>query len=201
MILSRSHAIIANRRNAMRITAILIAVLISALAPHPLHAERVRASKVPVATCKEFAGSIFKPCICSSKVPNTIKYRPSLKECGGKAAAILFGEYANSFSVVLRDNQNRDRVPASGYHGCSQAETDAGLNKCSAFKCQVVLKTSSSSVGSGSQQICCFGESGRSPILAGASRMTLKIRDVPGSTFDPLLRVCLNKFNPNRPLN
>ena len=164
-------------------------------------AERARLLKIPDAKCKEFAGSIFKPCVCSSQVPKEIKYRPSLKECGGRAAAGLFGAYANSYSVVLRDNQNRDRWPATGYNGCSAREVAAGLNKCSAFKCQKVVKTSSSSLGQGSQQICCFGESGASKILAGATRMTVKLRDDPSSGTDPLVRVCLNNFSPSSALN
>lgn len=165
-------------------------------------AERPRAKvKLPVASCKEFSSSIFKPCVCSSKVPKSVKYRPALKECGGKAAAILFSEYSNSYSVVLRDNQNRDRVPARGYQGCSDAEVALGLNKCSAFKCQKVLRVGTSSAGKGSQQICCFGESGTNRILAGATRMTIKLQDIPNSTFDPLVRICLDKFSPQRPLN
>lgn len=164
-------------------------------------AQRIRARAVPEARCKEFKQSVFKPCICSQEVPRRIKYRPTLRECGGRSAAILFGEFANSFSVVLRDNQNRDRWPARGYNGCTAEETEAGLNKCSAFKCQDVLRVSSSSAGNGSQQICCFGERASSPIMRGATRMTIKLRDIPGSGTDPLLRVCLNQFNPRLPLN
>lgn len=167
----------------------------------PAEAERVRRNSVPVARCKEFARSIFKPCVCSQQVPRRIKYRPTLRECGGRSAAILFGEFANSFSVVLRDNQNRDRWPASGYNGCSAIETEAGLSKCSAFKCQDVLRVNSSSAGSGTQQICCFGERASSPLMRGATRLTIKLRDVPGAGTDPLLRICLNKFNPRLPLN
>lgn len=183
----------------LRVLASIVAgcIIVSPFA----NAERARAKRVPVATCKEFPASIFKPCICSNKVPKTIKYRASVEECGGAAAAILFGEYAGSYSVVLRDNQNRDRVPALGYNGCSATESEAGLNRCSAFKCQSVLKVGNSSVGPGSQQICCFGEPGNSRILAAASRMTIKLRDDPTSTNDPLLRVCLNKFDPRKKLN
>ncbi len=182
---------------------VLLAILLCAisLAPHHADAARRRAAKIPVATCKEFAGSIFKPCICHDRVPKSIKYRPAVKECGGDAGAILSGEFAGSYSVVLRDNQNRDRVPAFGYQGCSAAEVELGLNKCSAFKCQKVVKTNSSSVLSGPQQICCFGEPGKNRILAGATRLTIKLRDIPGSTNDPLVRVCLNTFNPKKSLN
>jgi hypothetical protein len=148
-------------------------------------------SSAPAARCNE---SVFKPCICAKNVPETIKYRPSLAACGGKAAAILEGEYGNSFSVVLRDRENRDRYPASGFNGCSKAEADLGLAKCSAYKCQKVTRKNG-------KLICCFGGSGDSAVLSKASRMTIKLRDVPGSSDDPLLRVCLNRFSPRVKLN
>lgn len=157
--------------------------------------------EIPEATCKEIAGSPFKPCICADKVPTTIKYRPSLAECGGKAAAILSGQFATSYSVVLRDKGNRDRWPASGYNGCTSEETSKGLNKCSAFKCQKILKRSTSSVTTGAQQICCFGEKGTNQILGGASRLTIKLQDVPNSSSDPLVRVCLNGYKATKNLN
>ena len=164
-------------------------------------AQRLSSAKIPAAQCKEFPGSIFKPCICASKVPKTVKYRPSLKECGGDAAAILSGNFLNSYSVVLRDSQNRDRWPASGYNGCSSAEVENGLSKCSAFKCQKIIKTNSSSAHDGAQQICCFGEAGTNPILEGATRLTIKLKDIPNSTADPLVRACLSGFDADKRLN
>ena len=152
------------------------------------------APTLPAPHCKEFPGSRFKPCICARDVPAQIQFRTTLPACNGKAAAILKGSYANSFSVVLRDSQNRDRWPSSGYNGCSATEVALGLNKCSAFKCQKVLR-------SASQQICCFGEAGTSRILAGATRMTVKFRDVPNAGNDPLARICLNKFSAKKNLN
>lgn len=179
----------------MVLTAILLQVT-------PVLAERKTSTvNIPVAKCKEFANSVFKPCICNKKAPASIKYRPALEECGGKAAAILTRGYSNSFSVVLRDKQNRDRWPASGYNGCTKKEVDEGLSKCSAFKCQKVIKTNSSSVYTGKQQICCFGEAGTTKIMRGATRLTIKIRDVPGSNLDPLVRVCLKDFSPLNDLN
>ncbi len=152
------------------------------------------AQNLPEAKCKEFRGSRFKPCICAAEVPNSIQYRPTLAACGGKAAAILSGSFASAFSVVLRDKQNRDRWPAANYNGCSAAETALGLNKCSAFKCQEVIKASG-------EQICCFGEPGTSRIMRGASRMTIKFRDIPNAGNDPLARICLSGFSPRRNLN
>jgi hypothetical protein len=127
-------------------------------------------------------------------VPADISYEPTSAVCDGKAAATLRGRFASSFSVVLRDKMNRDRWPAAGYNGCSAAETELGLNRCSAFKCQKVIRSKN-------QQTCCFGEVGTSRIMAGATRMTVKLRDLPNSRFDPLLRVCLNKFSPRLKLN
>jgi hypothetical protein len=159
-----------------------------------LPASLLQAQTLPDAKCKEFKNSRFKPCICANEVPKQIRYRPSVRACGGKAGAILSGSYASSFSVVLRDNQNRDRWPASGYNDCSAEETADGLNKCSAFKCQKVIRTPG-------QQICCFGETGTSSILRGATRLTIKFKDIPNAGNDPLARVCLNKFSPRTNLN
>lgn len=156
--------------------------------------------RVPEANCKEFPGSIFKPCICDDEVPRAIKYRPSLGICGGDAAAILQGGYSSSYSVVLRDSQNRDRWPASGYNGCNEAEVEEGLAKCSAFKCQKVVRRRNPKTRR-REFICCFGEPGTSSILAPATRMTIKLRDIPGSSEDPLVRVCLNGFDADVPLN
>jgi len=159
-----------------------------------LQVSQAFALKFPPARCKEFRGSIFKPCVCPRHVPKTIKYRPSLAVCGGKAAAILSGAYGNSFSVVLRDSQNNDRVPAVGFNGCTQAEADLGLSRCSAFKCQKTIR-------SGGKYTCCFGDSGTSRTLSSATRMTIKLRDDPTSGNDPLIRVCLPGFDPDKRLN
>lgn len=189
----------------MRIHSLLcsffLVIFLGGISSNKAFAQDSSSPLVPVAQCKEFPGSIFKPCICPEQLPAQVKYRPAVAECGGKAAAVLFGPYANSFSTVLRDKQDRDRWPASGYHRCSKREVAAGLNKCSAFKCQKVLKLATSSVGVGAQQICCFGEAGNSSILRGATRMTVKVQDIPGSTADPLLRICLQNYNPTIPLN
>lgn len=34
---------------------------------------------------------------CNPNVPKTIKYRPSLTQCGGNAAVILSGKYLNPY--------------------------------------------------------------------------------------------------------
>lgn len=152
-----------------------------------------QAIEVPPARCNE---SVFKPCICAPAVPAEVKYRPRLAACGGKAAVILEGEWASAFSVVFRDRQNRDRYPSSGYNGCTAAEAGgvAPPNRCSAFKVQRRIRESG-------RTIHCFGNRGTDTILAKASRLTVKLRDVPMSSMDPLARICLRGFSPRVPLN
>ena len=151
------------------------------------------AIELPAARCNE---SVFKPCICAKSVPTEVKYRPRLAECGGKAAVILEGEWAGAFSVVFRDRQNRDRYPSSGYNGCTAAEAGgvAPPNRCSAFKVQRRIREAG-------RVIHCFGNKGSDKILAKASRLTVKLKDVPTSSMDPLARICLNGFSARKPLN
>jgi hypothetical protein len=153
----------------------------------------VQAIELPPARCNE---SVFKPCICAKSVPTEVKYRPRLAECGGKAAVILEGEWAQAFSVVFRDRQNRDRYPSFGYNGCTAAEAGgvAPPNRCSAFKVQKKIREEG-------RVIHCFGNKGSDKILAKASRLTVKLKDVPTSSTDPLARICLNGFSAKRPLN
>ena len=148
---------------------------------------------IPEAYCNE---SVFTPCICSGSVPEDIKFRPRLSRCGGNAAVILSGEWASSFSVVLRDRLNRDRYPTSGYNGCTaqQAGGESPPAKCSAYKVQKKIRMNG-------KVIHCFGNKGTDSILAKASRLTIKIKDVPGSSADPLARVCLNNYSPKVKLN
>lgn len=146
---------------------------------------------LPDANCNE---SVFKPCICASKSPVDVKFRPSYSQCNGRAAAILEGSFARSFSVVLRDRENRDRFPATGFNGCTAAQAALGPNRCSAYKCQKVIKTAGS-------MTCCFGAAGKSRILSKATRMTIKLKDSPNNTNDPIVRVCLPLFSARYPMN
>ena len=149
---------------------------------------------LPEATCNE---SRFKPCICASKSPKDIVYRPRYKQCGGRAAAILRGKYASAFSVVLRDRLNRDRFPASGFNGCSAAEA-GGVSppaRCSAYKCQ---KTFRDATGA---KVCCFGGSGKSKVLSKVTRLTIKVADSPNNSNDPIVRVCLPLFSSTASMN
>lgn len=166
-----------------------------------LRAEAIDVDSLPKAKCNE---SRFKPVICAKDVPEDIKYRPSFGKCGGNAAALLDGDWASSYSIVLRDKENRDRVPpctstGTNFNGCSYYQcNDLALKSCSAFKCQKVIKTK---VRGKSRTICCFGGTGTSKVLSGATRMTIKLADDPGSHNDPLVRVALNKYSPKRKLN
>ncbi len=169
----------------MRILSFFLTIAIFAV---PLTASAI---DIPKATCNE---SVFRPCICASKAPEEIQYRPRHPSCGGKAGITLTGELSNSFSVVFRDRQNRDRFPSVGYNGCTKTQADKGLAKCSAYKCQKTIRTDGS-------YTCCFGNRGSDKILSKVTRMTIKIRDVPGATTDPLLRVCLPLFSAKNPMN
>lgn len=140
----------------------------------------------------------FRRCICAPNVKSSIRYRPSVLECNGNAAAILHDEYVDAFSIVVRDSQNRDRFPdaGSGFGGCnfSLANSASPPNRCSAFKVQDKFK-----IAGGTAIVHCFGASGYSSIFSDAVRMTLKLEDVPSSNDDPLERYCL--YAGDLPLN
>jgi hypothetical protein len=148
-------------------------------------------------------GNRFKPCVCAPDVTKLVQYRPSIAECGKKAGIVMSGaRYINAFSVVVRDRDNRDRWPlnfpatGTGYGGCTLAQAKAGLGKCSAFKVQKILSVKNEN---GNAEVHCLGESGYHPLMKGISRMTVKLKDVPGSHEDPLERLCL--YGPKKPLN
>ena len=170
--------------------AILLSILSSFITTATTHAIDYNEilDNLPRATCNE---SVFKPCICDEKVPVDIKYRTNHPLCNNRAAAILKGDFKDSFSIVLRDKLNRDRVAPIGFNNCTQAEIDAGLSKCSIFKAQKVIKTLS-------RTIHCFGLPGA--LMSKATRMTIKLADRPNSSDDPLVRVCLGD-NGTRNLN
>lgn len=174
----------------MRITVLLIALTAATIAFNPRAAQ---ALDIPAARCNE---SVFKPCIYPASVPEEIKFRTRLAACGGKAAVILEGAWAGSYSVVLRDRLNRNRYPSFGYNGCSKelAGGESPPNKCSAFKVQKKIRSKG-------KVIHCFGNKGSDKILAKASRLTIKLKDIPGSSTDPLARVCLTNFSTKANLN
>jgi hypothetical protein len=145
----------------------------------------------PEAKCNE---SRFSPCVCASKVPKELQYRPELPICGGKAAVILRSSLRKAFSVVFRDRENRDRFAKPGYNGCTPAEVAQGLARCSYYKVSQTFRTAKATT-------FCFPFSGRSKQLARASRLTIKLKDVPNATTDPLVRVCLPNFSAANPIN
>jgi len=145
----------------------------------------------PEATCNE---SVFKPCVCASKVPAELQYRPELAVCGGKAAVILRGSLRKAFSVVMRDRANRDRYAKPGYNGCTPADVAQGLARCSYYKVAKTFRTAKATT-------FCFPFSGLSNQLSKATRLTIKLKDVPNATTDPLQRVCLAKFSAKNPIN
>ena len=148
-------------------------------------------------------GDRFKPCVCATDVSKLVQYRPSIAQCGKKAGIVLSGRrYLSSFSVVVRDADNRDRWPITfpvngpGYGGCTLAQARMGYARCSAFKAQKVFRVNHAN---GDAIVHCLGQSGYHPLLKGITRLTIKLADVPGSNLDPLERLCLK--GPRTPLN
>lgn len=138
---------------------------------------------VPPAECQK---GRFQPCVCWRDVPKDVSYVPSSPLCRGNAAIILRGEFAKSFSVVVRDSENSDRFP----------DPNCALNSCSVFKVQkkIVRK-----VRGKTETVNCLGASGRSSLFKNVVRMTIKLKDVPNASTDPLARMCLRA--PNSKLN
>lgn len=147
---------------------------------------------------KYCSGGVFKPCVCAADVTKRVQYRPIVKECGRKAAIILNGRYASAFSAVIRDVENADRIPAKSFiNGCTKYERDTlGLNKCSVFKAQKVLKYEDER---GTVSVHCLGAPGNSAFFKRARRITVKLADKPNSSADPLARLCL--YGPTKNLN
>ena len=159
-----------------------------------LSERRLKAPKPPIEYCN---GNRFKACVCFQDVSRDMRYRPSVKECGGNAAIILYGKYANIFSVVVRDSENRDRWPESNFGGCTPYERDTlALNKCSAFKVQERFPVEKGRIKA---SVNCLGASGYSTLFKKVRRVTAKLSDSPDSNEDPLIRWCLKK--PTLPLN
>lgn len=163
-------------------------------------AEILAARQEPVdnADPKMCMGNRFKPCVCAKHVTKLVQYRPSIAECNKRAGIIMSGtKYLSAFSVVVRDRDNRDRWPAKGgFNGCTLAQVNAGVGKCSAFKVQKIIKVENEN---GNAEVHCLGASGYAQLMKGISRMTVKLRDVPGSHADPLERLCL--YGPKTALN
>jgi hypothetical protein len=111
-------------------------------------------------------------------------------ECNGNAAVILYDEYEDAFSVVVRDSQNRDRWPVSGFNGCSLelATSESPPNRCSAFKVQESFPL----FPTGGAKVNCLGASGYSELFADVTRMTIKLTDDPFSSDDEIDRMCLS---------
>lgn len=132
----------------------------------------------------------FRRCLCVADVPSSIRYRPSIIECNYNAGAILHDDYAEAFSIVVRDTQNRDRWPAagSGFGGCSfeLANSESPPNSCSAFKVQDKFR-----IANDTAVVHCFGASGYSELFSDVVRMTIKLSDDPFSNNDDIDRICL----------
>lgn len=135
-------------------------------------------------------GGVFKPCICASSVPKSVRYDDEEPACGGKAAILLRAPYLNVFSVVVRDNQNKDRWPPEGANGCSKelADSKSPPNKCSVFKVQ---KKFTRIVNGKRERVNCLGAKGSSSLFANVQRITAKINDVPNASTEEIKRWCI----------
>ncbi len=139
----------------------------------------------------------FRRCICPSQVPSAIRYRPAVAECNGNAAVITYDNYEDIFSVVVRDTQNRDRWPVSGFNGCSLelSSSEDPPKACSAFKVQDAFPL----MEGGGARVHCLGASGYSELFSDVVRMTVKLSDDPFSNDDDIERFCL--ISGDEPLN
>lgn len=148
---------------------------------------KAQSDEEPAAMCQ---GTRWKPCVCWQDVPEEVSYRPSYPGCRGNAAVLLRGKYLDVFSVVVRDKENRDRWPRSGFNRCSfrLANSANPPARCSAFKVQ---KTYFEETAQGIQRVNCLGAKGTSLLFQKVVRITAKLADVPGSNADPLVRWCL----------
>lgn len=133
-------------------------------------------------------GARFEPCICWQSVPKDVSYSPADKLCGGNASVTLRGKLYNSFSVVVRDKENSDRWPVSGFNGCSYslANSESPPNRCSAFKAQKIIKRKGN-------KIYCLGKPGTDKLFRNVVRITVKVSDLinPKTGTKDIRRYCL----------
>jgi hypothetical protein len=148
----------------------------------------VEAQSIPNLPEKCSCGQTARFAVCADQVPDDVVYRPSFSGCSGKAAVILKGQFTNSFSVVLRDSQNRDRFPVSGYGGCSfsLANSVSPPKRCSAFKAS---REYFSQINGESVRVVCFPERGNSSLYKDVRRVTIKVKNSAAS----LRRYCIGK--------
>lgn len=145
-------------------------------------------------------GGRFEPCVCWPNVTKDVAYRPTERLCKGNAAIYLKGKLYRSFSAVVRDRDNRDRWPVSGFNGCSfaTANSESPPNSCSAFKTQKLIKRKIKGVD---QKVYCLGAPGNSKLFKNVVRITVKVSDIvnPKTGLKDLRRYCLR--SPTLPLN
>lgn len=136
-------------------------------------------------------GGVFKPCICASSLSKSIKYHPAEPACNGNAAILLRAPYLSLFSVVVRDNQNKDRWPPQGANGCSPELTNAKNppNRCSVFKAQ--RRFTRITAEGKRERVYCLGAPGNSSLFSRVQRITAKFNDVPDSSKDQIERWCI----------
>ena len=133
-------------------------------------------------------GQTARKAVCPQDVPRSVIYVPATSLCSGKAAVVLRGPFLNSFSVVVRDGQNRDRWPVSGYGGCgfALANSKNPPARCSAFK---AAREYFAVINGIKSRVVCFPETGFSRLWADVRRVTVKVTNSASS----IRRFCVGK--------
>ena len=159
-------------RNDMNRLRTSISTLLLIIAPL-ITAPSLASAALPKIPERCACGQTARKGVCPKDVPKSVSYRPSSALCNNKAAVLLRGSFVNSFSVVVRDSQNRDRWPASGYGGCSAAVANSNNPpaRCSAFKASGEFTTR---VGGVRTRVVCFPEAGTSRLWQDVRRITIK---------------------------
>ena len=124
---------------------------------------------------------------CKNAWPTGVSYVPSLAQCGGKSAAIMYGNFINSFSVVVRACDNGDRDP------CYKNINACATNASSPFKVQKTMPARIEVRGRVlPAKIFCFKEAGNSEIYKAVRRMTSKRVDPVRNPETDVFKLCLN---------
>lgn len=142
------------------------------------------------------SANVFAWGTCDKKTPDGVTYVPTLTQCEGKAAIILYGKFLTSFSAVVRDCNNDDRDP------CHKTVNTCAANSASPYKAQTILKAliyNPRKDLNGQAQIFCLKERGDSKVYKLVRRITIKLRNPvrkPGDFFKFCLPSRVKTVNP-----
>ena len=125
---------------------------------------------------------------CDKVFPDGVSYSPSETLCDGKAAIIVYGKFANSYSAVVRDCNNDDRDP------CHKTAKTCAANSASPYKAQTVWKAVIFDPRKNIErkgQVFCLKERGDSQVYKLVRRITIKLQN-PISNPNQIAKICLN---------